>query len=333
MKFYYIFLFLFLSVGWCACDRTAPVKVCHTPPQLVDWDSCNQVTFNTEQFDIYDLPDSVLFYKKYKLVAQDVLERERSFDKDSIPVKTVHGKVVSIPTAILQYLYALLDERVYGAQDTNALHYIEYVADRLLVSATSVDSSLLIPYTHDFPMHGNRKEVMKAPWYSAMAQGQMLSLMVRLYEYTGKEKYLEYSKKLFNAFKRIKGHGAQPWISCIDKNNNIWYEEYPSDLPAFTLNGKIFAILGLYDYYRVTKDAEVKHWLNAGLTTIKKNMHRFRVEGERSLYCLKHYRCQIKAYHPLHAEQLDVLYEITGESSFAKMARAFKRDTPSDDEG
>ena len=46
---------------------------------------------------------------------------------------------------------------------------------------------------------------------------------------------------------------GNPWISGIDGDNYLWLEEYPdSDQPNKTLNGKIFAIYGLYDFYQLT---------------------------------------------------------------------------------
>lgn len=320
---------LFFLLVCCACNRPSP-KLCETNIDETVWDPCNQMTFDYDPFTIYELVDSDLFYRGYKLVAKDVLTRERIFDADSIPLKSVHDKIILQPVEVIQYCYTILDELVYPAKDTTHLLYVEHLTKRLLDSATYLDSSILIPYNFDFPLHGHKSDLMEAPWYSAMAQGQMLSLVVRLYELTGKTYYLDVSRKVFNSYKRIKGKGARPWISCIDNNKNIWYEEYPRDFPAFTLNGKIFSILGLYDYYRITKDKEVAVWLKGGLTTIKNNIYRFRVEGDCSLYCLKHHECGIKEYHALHIEQLNVLYEITQDELFAQAAQDFEADTPED---
>lgn len=41
------------------------------------------------------------------------------------------------------------------------------------------------PYPFDFALHGDKTDVISAPWYSAMAQGQALSLFARLKKQTG----------------------------------------------------------------------------------------------------------------------------------------------------
>lgn len=325
MKFY-----IFLLVVYCLAACSQPIQQpCSNPKDLSNWDSCHQVTYVYDEFTIHEVADSALFYRNNRILAENIMTRERIYDEDSIPVLEIGGKVTYMPTNMIQYAYGLLDEHYAPTKDSLILAQVERIANKLLDAALAIDSCILIPYTYTNVLHsGDSEDTLLAPWYSAMAQGQMLSLTVWLYELTQKEEYLRASTKLFNSFKRIKGNGAQPWISCIDKNNHIWYEEYPVDLPAFTLNGKIFAIFGLYDYYRITKKEEAAEWLKAGLTTIKANIHKYRVKGHYSLYCLKHHSCQIYPYHAVHIEQLEMLYQLTKDEAFLNAAQAFRQDTP-----
>ena len=97
-------------------------------------------------------------------------------------------KIWQHPVAQIQYglinlnSYRLTKNRAYlDIAIANAQRNI----DRKVESA----GAWYFPYDFDFAVHGDTTETLKAPWYSAMAQGQALSLFVRLYEYTKDAKW------------------------------------------------------------------------------------------------------------------------------------------------
>ena len=92
-----------------------------------------------------------------------------------------------------------------------------------------------------------------------------------------------------------------------------------------TLNGFMFAIFGLYDYYELTKSDTVKDILRATLTTIKYNIYDYRVEDDISYYCLRH-NIQDPFYHKIHIAQLKYLTNITGDSYFSAIGEILKND-------
>ncbi len=102
-------------------------------------------------------------------------------------------------------------------------------------------------------------------------------------------------------------------------------EEYPSETPCFTLNGKIYALIGLYDFYIATGSNEAKNLLMAGITTIKENVHRFRQPNKPSLYCIKHNKSYAD-YHQTHINLLRTLHGITGDPYFEEVASTFEAD-------
>ena len=61
----------------------------------------------------------------------------------------------------------------------------------------------------------------------------------------------------------------------IDQNNNYWYEEFPSYKRAHVLNGFIYSLIGLYEYYKYTKYKKAKLLFDFGIKTLEKNLHRF----------------------------------------------------------
>lgn len=245
-----------------------------------------------------------------------------TFDSNGVPLATYHKKNVYNPVAMAQVALCLID---LSYKDKTHLVQSEQIAKKLIGISLENDNTLFFPYSFNFNLHSNKSNVIEAPWYSAMAQGQVLSVYVRLFERTKKKHYLEIAKKIFDSFYTYQNKGDNPWVSYVDKKGYLWLEEYPMENPNFTLNGMIFAIYGIYDYYRITKDEKVSLLLTSAITTIEKYISKFRNNGDISYYCLEH-KVMSAGYHMIHIEQLNMLYKITGNKEFQKMHIQLKND-------
>ena len=114
-------------------------------------------------------------------------------------------------------------------------------------------------------------------------------------------------------------------MSLIDEDNYLWLEEYPQEEPTYALNGFMFATFGVYDYYLLNHDPEVKNYLMGAMTTIEHYVDEYRVEGEISYYCRDHH-VQSDRYHMIHIDQLQNLTRISGDPFFKEEAAKFKDD-------
>ena len=96
------------------------------------------------------------------------------------------------------------------------------------------------------------------------------------------------------------------------------------EVPCRTLNGFMFAIMGLYKYYLITKSDNVLKILTESVYTIEKNISHFiNIEDDKeSCYCLKHKKIS-SYYHQIHIHQLNVLHKITGENIFKEWELKF----------
>lgn len=99
----------------------------------------------------------------------------------------------------------------------------------------------------------------------------------------------------------------------------IFYEEYPSHYKYHVLNGFIFALWGLYDFYRLDGSQEAKNLFDAGLNTLIHFLPEFDI-GYWSLY---HIGQGLKnpatiPYHRLHVNQLEAMYQLSGAAIFKK---------------
>lgn len=283
-------------------------------------DFCTGTNFTADSFSITPLDGLQHPYAIYYTHNQG----SYLLDENQIPIFKYHDKRYDHPVYYTQYAFRKLNG-FYISGDSSYYHSALIIANKLLTMHDETDSSYLFPYHFDFDLHGEEDQRMHAPWHSAMTQGQVLSLFCQLYKINQDIYYKHIADKIFNSFFRIKGINPDKWISCIDKNGHIWFEEYPSELPALTLNGKVFALIGIYDYYLLTGKVEAQNLLNAGLTTLKSNIHRFRNPGNPSFYCLKH-KESYPDYHQLHIRLLKSLYAMTSDPVFLSVAGEFASD-------
>ena len=160
---------------------------------------------------------------------------------------------------------------------------------------------------------------LKAPWYSGLAQGQGISLLVRAYHETGATVYLESAERAFASFMRSTEEGG---VTFIDEQGNTWFEEYIVSPPTHILNGFMWAAWGVYDYFLATRSAEAKDLFAKAVQTLRSNLHRYDL-GFWSLYEQSGTLLPMIAssfYHRLHVVQLRVMHRLTGEPRFARFA-------------
>lgn len=283
-----------------------------------DSDSCLNKTFVYDNISIVELG----LHERPYVNSMTSLVLPKLKDDNNILLHEYLGNPDYHPVAMATYATSILD--VYRRTgDSTCLSLSIAHANKLIGISLMVDTTILFPYSFDYPW--NDRDQMVAPWYSAMAQGKALSLFSRLFEITSDKRYLNITHKIFKSFGRLKG-AYEPWISCIDKNNNLWFEEYPYERSIHVLNGMNFAIYGIYDYYLITKTKESLIFLKAALTTIKRNMHLYRDVNKVSYYSLK-YDVKVPQYHQVHIDQFRMFYNMTGILDFRDMSETLEGDT------
>ena len=253
------------------------------------------------------------------------LEELISVDSLGIPYWLVNGVRYDHPVRHAQMALHLLNSHTFEDDDDIFMNRAKLILERLIEISFEEDNSLFFPYPYDFNLHSsdlNDSEPMIAPWFSGMAQGQILSAFCKYFMISGDSTYLTITEKIFNSYLRVMQKNDL-WFAGIDGDNYLWLEEYPDKRqPNKTLNGMIFSIYGLYDYYQMTFDLRSLYLLKSAITTIQKYILKFRVEGEQSLYCLTH-QMQYTRYHLTHTAQLGYLFLITGDQFFFDMQQLF----------
>lgn len=148
--------------------------------------------------------------------------------------------------------------------------------------------------------------------FSAMAQGEGISLLTRAYIRTKDERYLECAEKAFNFLLTDKTDGGV----AEHNGNDLFLYEF-TYLPL-VLNGWIFASWGLLDYYKITGDEKAENAWKSTIKTMAKKMPEFDT-GYWSYYNLGH-ALTSPFYHRLHIAQVKVMFKLTGEKAFETYA-------------
>jgi len=188
---------------------------------------------------------------------------------------------------------------------------------RVLEALKSVEGDAAVWWHHHYePKYG-----LEPPWASAMAQGECISLYLRVHQATGDRTLLDAAVA---AHRFLAVDVADGGVRRLDAEGNVWLEEYPSREPSLVLNGFVYALFGLYDLFRVTRDPAVEADVEACLRTLRANLHRFDA-GYWSLYDVQ--RAELVRWYyqkNVHVPQMAVLHRLTGESVFDEYRRRWE---------
>lgn len=246
-------------------------------------------------------------------------------DTAGVRMFRISGQLFDHPVAQAQYALLLLNaHRITG--NVAYLDRARANAERLITRAEVWDAAWFFPYPFDIT---HASDVHRAPWYSGMAQGQALSVFVRLYQITGDARYRAAADWTFNSFLQPRTNPAQvaPWTVVVDDADLYWIEEYPAEPIDYTFNGHVWAIYGLTDYWAMSGRAEASELALGAIAAARHVAYAIRRPGTFSRYCLKH-SVVSPAYHLHHWFQLMQLYTLTGTTEFARLADTFAADYP-----
>ncbi|MFB7732787.1 D-glucuronyl C5-epimerase family protein, partial [Streptomyces sp. NPDC056112] len=211
-------------------------------------------------------------------------------------------------------------------------------ADRLIAKHTEAREAWWFPYGFDFTHTVHTGVSYKAPWYSGMAQGEVLSLLVQLSQLDGvcgedRARYLAAADAAFASL-QVADDGY-PWAVNVDGAGYVWLQEYPGSQPGtgdYTYNGMIFAMLGLWDYYVATGSQDAAALYDGCATTIARYFPLLRNTKWASFYCQTH-RIPAPAYHQHHINLLRQLNWQTGSPDFADHTDRLVDDYPANAAG
>ncbi|MFD2614859.1 D-glucuronyl C5-epimerase family protein [Paenibacillus gansuensis] len=223
---------------------------------------------------------------------------------------TMHGRYMNRPKDLKKFLAA---------------------ADHL-ISMQHPSGAFRYPFSFEY-----FRKVYPPGWVSGMSQGHALSVFARAYRCTGKKRYLAAGNAALQfLIKPIQEGGTMATFSDLHPSlaSYIIFEEYPVQPSSYTLNGFLFTMIGLYDWWKLSPSSETSSSALAGqyflrcVETAKQILCYYDIGGYTA-YDLRHliYGLEPKSartYHAVHIYLLYALYSITGDKVFKNYYRMWR---------
>jgi len=253
----------------------------------------------------------------YYMVFAEKADYRGAHDSNGIPQLDYHGHIglQYNPIAIAQY--GLGNYNLWRRNSDPERKKRFFVIADWLTSNFEPNSHGLAVWSHHF--NWEYRDTLRAPWYSGLAQGQGISVLVRAFKASGDARYLAAARRAFVSFQRPIAEGG---VALTDESGDLWFEEYIVSPPTHILNGFIWALWGVYDYWLATQEREPQDLFARGVRTLLHNLDRYDL-GFWSLYEQSGTRLPMVAsffYHRLHIVQLRVMHRLTGEAAFSRVA-------------
>ena len=243
-------------------------------------------------------------------------------DSDGIPKLNYHGSIglQYNPIAIAQWGLGNFNLYKQGVRDHSYRKFL--LASDWLCAHLETNAHGVRVWQHHFDWEYRSR--LRSPWHSGLAQGQGISLLVRAHAETGDQKYMDSAAAAFHSFTVSTERGG---VMFADANGDLWIEEYIVSPPTHILNGFMWALWGVYDFYVATGSSDACELFAVGIKTLRTNLHCYDL-GFWSLYEQSGTRLPMIAspfYHRLHITQLRVMHRMTGDAIFAQFADRWQR--------
>lgn len=251
------------------------------------------------------------FYQNFKPAATHFVGNSiGAIDENKIPyIISPNGPIYS---AMCTIQYALIQhDLILEGNDSNKRKESLLTCLNWLDSKASNFKSDAIVWENDTNAHYS----LEKGWVSGMVQGQAVSIYLRAYQMFGDEKYLDTATKAFNSLEYDYADGG---TKRIDSQGCIWFEEYQTKEPSFVLNGFVYTVLGILDFYRATNDEKAKKLYDDCVHTLETNLHKYdkwywSVYDQEKKELVSHYY-QKNVHIPL----MGIMAELTQKDIFKK---------------
>lgn len=275
----------------------------------------SQLTFWHEQPAVSDFTPGEL--GAYYMTFAQKADYAGVYDANGIPMLDYLGVIGPQynPIAIAQYGLGNYNQWLATGEESRREKFLK-IADWLVANLEENPGGFRV-WNHHFDFE--YRTPLRAPWYSGLAQGQGISILVRAYKESGEAKYLDAARA---AFQCMLAHVDVGGVIYTDEKGHRWIEEYIVSPPTHILNGFFWALWGVYDLAVLTNERVVWQVWHESLETLKANLQQYDT-GYWSLYEQSGTRMKMMAspfYHRLHIVQMQVIARLTGDAFFQHYA-------------
>jgi len=153
-------------------------------------------------------------------------------------------------------------------------------------------------------------------WLSALTQGNAISVLMRAYQLTQEDAFLQTARRAVRTFELDILDGG---VSTPIGDNGVFFEEVAVYPAAHILKGYILALFGLYDYITLTKDSTIEAVIQRSITASHTLIDAFDT-GYWTYSDLLHKRLASQSCHSLHITLLEAFARYSGCEHCAALA-------------
>ena len=231
------------------------------------------------------------FYIDYSAKLQN-----KNIDSDGLPYNILADqRRVKIPITIIQYGLGAC-EKWFETEQENEKLIVEKVA------------SYLSEHQQEDGGWDSFVEIDPNDRRSSMVQAEAAAFFIRASIITNDDQYMRLAKKAIDQMLLPVENGG----ASVYSGDDLFFYEFVGK--PLVLNGWIYSIFGLYDYYLATNDKSIYGVIDKTKKTLSASLKRFDCKYW-SYYNLDK-AIASPFYHELHIVQLDILYILFGDEDF-----------------
>lgn len=229
-------------------------------------------------------------------------------DHEGIPmVRVIDGSVHCFPTTVVQKALGHYDRYVLTGMRREREEFLRLCG--WLVKKQDENGGWEVQAIMD---------LQKPLKYSAMPQGEAISALVRAWKETGSEQYFEAAVR---AFELMTSPVDMEGTACYNEDG-LRFEEYPARDRNTVLNGWIFALFGVYDFFLATGREPARALFSMSFNTLRETIQKF----DAGFWSFYDERGALASpfYHNLHISQLEALSMVTGDEAIREYVGKWK---------
>lgn len=243
---------------------------------------------------------------------------DNNHDNDGVIMLNYHGNLglQYNPNAVAQQALGYFDEYLDNPTEKSRNAFLTQANYFLKHGRLVKDNVLLWEYNFPFEMRNH----LSAPWRSALAQGQAISVLIRAHQITGDKIYAEMAHKGYRAFHFLAREHKGGVLD--DQNGFTWLEEYIVSPPNHVLNGFIWTLWGVRDYALYFRSDHAENLYGKCLKTLETNLKNYDLGFWTSYDWPQGYDKNQPVmpsslyYQRLHSVQMLACYNLTGKQFF-----------------
>lgn len=237
-----------------------------------------------------------------------------TFDPAGIPLCANPGRYH--PTLVAQYALAHWNHYLKVHEDRHCSIFLAqarwFVEHKMGINDNA--AGWPIPFPHS-------KNPGRDLWLSASVQGFALSVLMRAYQLTSEEAFLELARLTTRTFVQDILDGG---VCAPVGEDGVFFEDTAVYPATHNFSGFVFALFGLYDYVAVTEDTTIRGIIERSLST----MHILLDEFDTGFWIcadLLHRQLVSPTELLLHAELLSALATISGSEHCSKFSLRWRK--------